>query len=282
MTGMLVPGDDGRNGVFIRLATLALLGIFSAGPARADAVNDLYRGETIITGQENLHERARGIRLALGQVLVKVSGDDRIVDNPAFQPILADAESYVRHFEYEDRKKGIQISDEQGTRDRSYYFRVDFDPHGIDIILQVLGRSSWQADRPRMLVVLAVTDLAGSYVVGSEGQRGQGQRETLVSNAGRRGLPLVMPKMDTVETLALSHDAVVEADGGAIGALATSYGADAVLIGAMEITDQGYWNTDWTLMTDEMPVRWRVPNATFDRSISQALGESARTLAGIR
>lgn len=259
-------------------AILAVLAFVSV--ARGDVVAHLCRGEAIVTGQDNLEERARGIRLALTQVLVKVSGDDRIAEHPWLPSVIANAEDYVAGYTYEDRKKGIQISDEQGTRDRSFYLRVDFDPGAIDGILGRLGLGAWHEDRPRLLVVLAVTDHVGPYIVGTESERGSGHRETLFLQADRRGLPLVIPKMDAIEAMALQHREVVEADGGAIGALATSYRADAVLTGSMDITSAGYWNTAWTLMAGDMPVRWSVPETTFDRAIAHGLGESARVLAG--
>lgn len=263
-----------------RPVILGFVVLLMVGSARAEVVPDLYRGEAIVTGQDNIGERVRGIRTALIQVLVKLSGDDRLIDHPTLAPILANTQSYVKNYEYEDRKKGIPISDEQGTRDRSYYLRVDFDPVGVHGILARLGLDPWHADRPRLLVVLAITDDSGPFIVGTEERRGIGQRDTLFDDAHRRGLPLVLPKMDTVETLAISHTEVASASGQALGALAMSYSAGAVLSGAMAMTSDGYWSTDWTLMADDMPERWHVSDTTFDRAISQALGQSARVLAG--
>jgi len=265
-----------------RLILVFLVLLAAAVPARAEVVADLMRGEAIVTGRDNLEERARGIRLALTQVLVKACGDDRIAEHPQLPKHLAEAEALVRQIEYEDRKKGIQISDEQGTRDRSFFLRVDFDPEQVHAILDALGFHSWRADRPRLLVVLSVTDTRGQFVVGSEAERGVGQRETLELDAHRRGLSLVIPKMDRVEAMALSHREVAEAHGGAIGALAMSYRADAVLAGSMSITSAGYWSTDWTLMADGMPEHWHVPDTTFDRAIAAGLGETARVLSGER
>lgn len=263
-----------------RLALVLVLVLLTSGPASAEPVSGLYRGEAIITGQDNLDERARGMRLALVQVLVKACGDDRVADHPSLPAILANAESYALGYEYEDRKKGIQISDEQGTRDRSFHFRVDFDPEAVDGILHRLGLAAWHRDRPRLLVALAVTDHQGPFIVGTEIGRGVGQRETLLIDARRRGIPLVLPRMDSVETMAVSHQEVSAVNGPAVGALATAYGADAALIGTMEITAAGYWDTDWTLLADGMPIRWSVPGTTFDRAIADGLGQSARVLAG--
>ena len=262
-----------------RLILVFLVLLAAAVPARAEVVPDLMRGEAIVTGRDNPEERARGIRVALTQVLVKVCGDDRIAAHPQLPKHLAEAEALVRQIEYEDRKKGVQISDEQGTRDRSYHLRVDFDADQVHAVLDALGFHSWGADRPRLLVVLSVTDTRGQFVVGTETERGIGQRETLELDAHRRGLSLVIPKMDRVETMALSHREVAEAHGGAIGALALSYRADAVLAGSMSMSSTGYWSTDWTLLADGMPERWHLSGTTFDRAIAIGLGETARVLS---
>ena len=263
----------------VRLAAFLTFVVLAGAPVRAEMVADLYRGEAIVTGRDNLDERNRGLRLALTRVLVKVGGDDRVADHPMLPPMLADAHAQVRHIEYEDRKKGNQISDEQVTRDRSFHLRVDFDPAGVDGILERLGLRPWQPDRPRLLVMLAVTDHTGPFVVGTDAGRGIGQREALLLDASRRGLPLVLPKMDAVETVAVGYREVAATSGVTIGALASAYAADAVLAGAMTITADGAWNTDWTLLADDMPVRWRVSDVTFERSIGAALGRAVRILA---
>ncbi|MEQ8813223.1 MAG: DUF2066 domain-containing protein [Thalassobaculum sp.] len=265
-----------------RLALAWFLALAAVAPARAEMVSDLMRGEAIVTGRDNPEERARGIRIALTQVLIKTCGDDRIAAHPQLPNLLAEAEAHVVGLEYEDRKAGIPIADEQGTRDRSFHLRVEFRPEGVHALLDRLGQAPWDADRPRLLVVLSVVDGTGQYLLGSESARGDGQRETLEYDAYRRGLALVVPKMDNVEAMALSHAEVAEAHGGALGALASSYAADAVLAGTMAMTAQGYWSTDWTLLADGMPERWHVPDTTFDRAIALGLGESARVLAGVQ
>lgn len=264
----------------LRLVAFAFGLLLAAASVRAEVVPDLWRGQAIITGQDNLPERARGVRVALMQVLVKVSGDDRLLHQPALPDILRDAERFVGHFEYEDRKKGIQISDEQGTRDRSFHFRVDFDRSLLGPALQGLGAREWDGDRPRLLVVLAVTDLRGSFVTGLSRQRGLGQMETLVLEAGRRGLPLVLPRQEALDRLMPGPEAVAAASADGLRALAAAHAADAVLGGRMAIDADGYWETAWTLVTEGVMKQWPVPTTTFDRAIADGLGRSARILSG--
>jgi len=265
-----------------RFFLLSVLTVVTFGAPHAEVVPHLHRGEAIVTGQDDLEERERGIRHALIHALIKLSGDDRVADHPELPAILADAETFVIAHEYEDRKHGVPISDEQGTRDRSFQLRVDFDGDALHNVLERLGFGAWHEDRPRLLVLLAVTDHVDAFVIGTEVAQGIGHREVLEYEAHRRGMPLVIPRMDSFEATAVSHHDVVSTHGGAVGALARAYSADAALTGAMTQSSTGAWSTDWTLLADDLPVRWRVPETTFDRSISQALGHSSRVLAGAR
>src|SRR3546814_12540434 len=76
-----------------RLALALVLALLTSGPGSAEPVSGLYRGEAIIPGQDNLDERARGMRLALVPVLVQACGDDRVADPPWWPAILAKAEN---------------------------------------------------------------------------------------------------------------------------------------------------------------------------------------------
>ncbi len=262
-----------------RLVLVLFLMLMAAPPLRAEVVPDLMRGEAVVTGRDDLEERARGVRVALTQVLVKVCGNDRVVHHPDLPGYLAEAEAHVRSFEYAEPDAAGQVSDEEATRDRRYRLRVEFDPEAVHALLGRLGFNPWHEDRPRLLVLLAVNDSQGTYIVGTEADRGTAQRETLVLDARRRGLVLVVPKMDSAEATALHPREIAEAHGGAIGALATSYRADAVLAGTMTMRSHGYWDADWTLLADAIPVRWRVPGRSFDQAVAIGLGETARVLS---
>lgn len=257
--------------------TAALVVLAAASPADAETVADLYSAETIVTGETNLAERKRGLRETLGRVIVKVSGDARLADDPRLAGLQDQAPEFVSGFAYEDRKKGIQISDEQGTRDRSFFFRVAFVPERIDTAIRGLGGRPWGTERPRTLVVLGIEDLVGRYVLGRESARGYGQREAVRSARRRLGLPLVLPRLDAADQDSVGFGTL---DTGAT-ALAGRYGADAVLAGTMAVTPDGYWETAWTLQFEEETYRWTTEPATFDRAIAAGAGRAARIMAGI-
>lgn len=137
---------------------IAMLLVFFTGISRADVVPDLYRGEAIVTGKDNLEERQRGFREALAEAVVKISGDPRLASDARLVPALAEPQRFVASFEYEDRLAKKKLMDEQGTRERSYFLRVDFDPAAVDGLLTDLNARPWPASRPRLLVLLVVRD----------------------------------------------------------------------------------------------------------------------------
>lgn len=260
----------------------ALLVCMVLGTARADVVPHLYRGETIVTGQENLDERERGFREALAEAVVKVSGDARLPGDPRLAPVLQEAGRFVDKFEYEDRLAKKKLMDEQGTRERSYFLRVDFNPAAVNRLLAELGARPWPADRPRLLVLLVVRDSVGRYLLADEGARGWGQREALAAIARRRGVPVVLPRSDAAGEAESGRGEGEAPDAGKIRRLENASEAAAVLHGEMTMQDNGLWDTDWMLQSAEGQGSWRTGGTTFDRAIATGVESSALRLAGLQ
>lgn len=217
---------------------------------------DLYRASAIVTGQDNLEERARGIREALDGVMARVSADIGILDAEGYAGIRRDAEALVDGFTYVDRKAGIQISDEQGTRDRSFVLEVRFRPSAIDQAIAMLGRTPWTGERPTLLVHLEVTDGRETFLVTRTSERGWGQRDVIDGMSLRSGVPLILPEVASSDP-----------------------DADGLLSGEMAVTADGYWTTAWRLEVGNVDETWRSPVTTFDRAIADGVWRSASILA---
>ena len=193
----------------------------------------------------------------MAAVLAKVSADPEVADDAA--AALADAESYVVSRRYTDRKAGVQISDEQGTRDRSFVLDVAFDPDRIDALLRSLGREPWRGTRPSLLVKLRVMDSVETYLVTETSERGWGHREAIRSAGDDAGLPVVLP---------YDPSSLEEAEG--------------LLSGGMTMTGEGYWITEWRLRAAGATFSWTVPATTFDRAIDHGVWTAARYLRKAR
>lgn len=257
-----------------RVGVVIVLMILSLCPAWAAPVDGLYRGEAIVTGRDDDEERARGLREALAEVVVKLSGDARLTAHPYLSTLLEQAPQLVERLSYDDRLAKKTLMDEQGTRQRSYRMTVQFRSDAVDRLLEALGVRPWPAERPLVLVLLAVQDLRGAYVLSSEDDRGWGQRQAFMDIARRRGVPLVLPRMGPDDQAALEK-------GGGIAALQQDYRAAAVLMGSMTMRPEGTWDTGWTLLREGLPEVWNVENSTFDRAIQDGVERTARYLAGL-
>jgi hypothetical protein len=83
----------------------ALLSAF-AEPAQAEDIGTFYEAYAIVTGTD-MRQRPWGFAQCLREVLVKVSGDPRLKDDPRVVDLAAHADQFVASFDYVDMMAGI-------------------------------------------------------------------------------------------------------------------------------------------------------------------------------
>jgi hypothetical protein len=247
---------------------LALLALMAS--ARADGTSELYQARAFVTGQGEA-ERARGFALCLEDVLVKLSGDPRLRDDPRLAPLEAQAARIVAAFHYHDRMSGLAVHDEQGTRDRPFDLFVSFDPAGVDAALRSLERAPWLAARPRVVVLLGVRDAQTSYVLATDGERGLGQRQALAAAAEKRALPMVLPSTAVLAVDAVSRgqlgDTAARFDG-----VQAAVDGDATLIGRLVWTEAALgWTAAWRFAWQGREHRWEIAGVSFDDAFRDAV-----------
>jgi len=125
-------------------AARAIVGIFLAAALAcctaipATAAEDLYRAQTVVTGQGEAN-RVIGFASCMEDVLIKVSGAERLAGDRRLTAYKSKAKDFVTAFDYRDQFSGKPKRDEQGTRDRPFDLTVDFDKEKIDGVLKALG-----------------------------------------------------------------------------------------------------------------------------------------------
>jgi hypothetical protein len=268
-------------GAMRNVAVVALLSAcLFAHDAIADAViPDLYTAQTIVTGERE-ETRLPGFAECFDDVLVKVSGDPRLIGDPRVAALAGSVAGFVAEFRYHDRMAGIPHHDEQGTRDRPYDLWVRFDAAKIDAALRGLGRKPWPAARPRLTVFLAMRNLTTGYVVAEDGDRPL-EREALLAAGARRGVPLRLPSLAMLAEAGLGFDAFAGADAARLAALAKSHDGDLALVGRMAWSDEASrWIGDWRIEGADKSAAWQVRSLTFDDGFRQAIGGAAQFLSG--
>lgn len=237
--------------------------------------DDLYKAETIVTGQGEA-ERMRGFRVGAEEAVIKLTGKARYAGGARIKPILDDAPNLVADFTYEDRMKGIPIHDEQGTRDRPHYLRIRFDKDKMDAALAKARLEKWAGVRPLVVVWLGIREARGKYVLTSEGPQGYGQREVLKDASARRGVPIVLPPAGDSP---VTYDVIDKSIWHVIHQESDKLKAPAVLYGTLNFDGNVGWDTRWTLAGPKTYAKWSMKGVTFDVALKGAIEHAAAALA---
>jgi hypothetical protein len=257
-----------------------LAALFTFGSDAAQNVDDLYQARTIVTGQRKESRRV-GFADCLEQVLVKVSGDPRLLDDPGVTVMAGKAATFVADFHYRDRMAGIPVHDEQGTRDRPYDLTVGFQPERINAALRSLGHEPWSAPRPRVVVLIAVRLGTTTYLLASDGERGRDQREALADAAERFGIPMALPDQVALTKAGLSYESLSTVDLPRLDAIARMVDGDLALSGSMLWSEEALgWIADWRLDAQGKSYRWQIRGVSFDDAFRNAMAGAAQILSG--
>src|SRR5205085_3206860 len=181
-----------RAWLFCLVLTMALLSYASA-PAEAEGFGQFYQADAIVTGTD-MRQRPWGMAQCLREVLVKVSGDPRLKDDPRVLDLAAQADRFVASFDYVDMMAGIPKKDDQGSYDRPHRLTVHFDPAKIDGMLAELGEMPWHGERPLVVPVLLVHGpKPPAYVLSAAVLQGEEQRGAFANAAREFGLNIRLP-----------------------------------------------------------------------------------------
>ena len=80
---------------------LAVAVLSSAVAARPEDFSQFYQADAIVTGTD-MRQRPWGMAQCLREVLVKLSGDPRLKDDPRVLELAAHADRFVASFDYLD------------------------------------------------------------------------------------------------------------------------------------------------------------------------------------
>ncbi len=175
--------------------TLLLVLAVLCGPAvaaQAETSDSLPRGfyqaTAIVTGTD-LRQRPYGFANCLLQVLMKLTGQPKLRDDPAVKALADHAETLVESFAYVDPRAAVLHHDDQGTYDRSHELTVRFKPKEVDAAIEALGLAVWHGPRPLLNpVILVRTRDPDVYLLSLETPRGADMRLSLVRIAAGYGV----------------------------------------------------------------------------------------------
>ncbi|MBN8997140.1 MAG: DUF2066 domain-containing protein [Rhizobiales bacterium] len=268
----------------LRRALLAAASLAFLAPAIAavkpspGSLADLYQSVFVTSGTGEAN-RIPGFRQTLEDVLVKVSGDPRLIGDPRIDGLKTKAAELATSFTYLDLYSGRPLHDEQGSYDRPHYLTVDYDPAKIDAALHDLGLKPWTGDRPKLAVFLVVDHYGRRYLVTADDPRDAAMNEAFAAASVRYGLPMTFPPAALLADAALTPDSLPQAVD--LTALAAKAGGALPLAGTLLFSDHEHgWIADWYLSTETGRHHWQVRGVNFDTAFRDAILGAAQVLSG--
>jgi uncharacterized protein len=260
--------------MFLATVLTCCAGVMAAAGA------DLYRAQTVVTGQGEAN-RMIGFAACLEDVLIKVSGAQKLAGDRRLTAYRSNAGNYVRTFSYHDQFSGKPIRDEQGTRDRPYDLTVDFEVRMIDDLLKTLGLEPWLSQRPRLAVFAEMEQGPKNYIVTADGTRSDLQRDALLAAADKRGMDIVLPGAAALEKSGLDGRKLETTPSSTLAPLTAEQGAELALVGRLVWDDRALgWATNWQIEWHGHTHRWQVRGVTFDEAFRRGIGGAAQVLSG--
>ncbi|MFI5012391.1 MAG: DUF2066 domain-containing protein [Hyphomicrobiales bacterium] len=241
----------------------------------AQDMDGMYQATVIVTGTD-MRSRPIGFSRALRQVLVKVSGEPRLQDDPRVAELAAHADALVASFGYVDQMAGIKVHDDQGTYDRSYDLTVRFDRERIDKALAALGERPWRGERAMVVPVLRVRGVVGPpYLFSAEAPAGADQRVSFFNSGIKYGIALRVPTDTELAAWGASLDRVAVPS--------APPAADQVFVtGSLEFQESEPigWVGSWRMRWHEADFAWRVSGVNFDEAINDLARGAMRVMSG--
>ena len=152
-----------------------------------------YQADAVVTGID-LRQRPWGFAQCLKEVLVKVSGDPRLRDDPRVLALADHADEFVTAFGYVDQMAGVPKKDDQGFSERPHRLTVFFDPIKIGQALAQWGTQPWTGERPIVVPLLLISGpRPPAYLLDADDPARADQRAAFAAAATEFGLGARVP-----------------------------------------------------------------------------------------
>ena len=223
-----------------RLLSFSLL-LLCAQLATAD---DLYTA-TVPVLDNSSEQRASGLRQALAEVLVRITGDRQINTWGDTEPLLSRADALVQSYGFEPLPPPAPAADNAAgpetaaTAQATILLRAAFDGRAVERELRQAGLPVWGARRPQHLLWLALRDDGRERSLIDQESAAQ-RVPAVLATATQRGLPVSFPLLDLQDRQSVDFADVGGGFAGRIAAASERYGSSQIVSGAVG-REGGLW-----------------------------------------
>ena len=266
-------------------------------------IEGLFEVSVEVSDQSNRVRKA-ATKQALIDVIVRLSGQSSATSNPTVRAVLRKPSNYIQHYLYRDQ---------QTETNKQLMLDLFFDEQSLRTLLRKASLPRWSANRPQVLIWVAIGDENQRFLMGTDGERllpsiidpsindplindapfdlstqefpelpeEQPQidlKQTLSDVAAERGLPIIFPLMDLEDSFIIN---VADIWGGFLSPIRTAserYQNDAVL-SAKLIKSDDLWLSQWLLLHKGRTISWELSSTSVETALVAGMHETTNKLA---
>ena len=245
---------------------VALLLLLAAGHPSADALDELFVAEAVVT-DESSAARNETLSALLAEVLVRVSGDPAIGSQAAARELIADAPSLVRQYRYRSEERDGAVV---------RLLNATFDRGSTERMMRARNLPVWTR-RPQVLMWLA-RERGGKRALLSL-ERNPETRAAVLDHARELGMPLQLPLMDLEDQAQLTPADLWSDYRPGIELASARYPHQVVLTGRLTARQGDRWVGSWTLIDGDGSRSFATEKAGLDDTLKSAIDRAQRELA---
>ncbi len=180
-------------------------------------------------------DRAQAMEQALNDVLVKVSGDMNVRDNPDLEPALRQVNNMISQYQYEETEGGY------------LFLSVSFDEESVNHALTQAGFEVWDGFRPVNIVWAAVDVNGRRYLLTQSEERPQAVelRKALEDLAAQRGMSIIFPLGDLSDRRMVTTSDIWGGFYSQIEKASKRYNSDGIVIIKLTTLPDEKYQVDW-------------------------------------
>lgn len=238
------PGPS-RLSLLLLLFAALLVGL---SPRLSASSDPFFQAEVKVASQE-VAERNRALRAAFAQVLVRLTADPAIVNQPWTRSARTKADHYLQQFRYQSRVAGRDHDESEET-----YLICDFNGPAITRLLEQNGIAYWSSARPAAIAwVLLETDDGARIIDDTHPDLAP----ALIQAARRTGLDLVLPLMDLQEQRLVQPYHIQYSDTQPLAEASARYDTSIYIVTHIRALAEDLFTATWQLSFDDQPIYWR-------------------------
>ena len=231
--------------------------------------NPAFYSAEVTVASQNAGERRGATMRALGQVVVRLTGNPQAASNSVIRRAGANIDGLTTTSEFRQESETVN-----GVPVYRTILAVSFDPESVDALIAGAGLKFWTSARPKPILWLVINDGRGPRLV-------TGQQPNVVKPLAMRGLErgmrYLLPAGTAAEQAAVNSILALNAAG--MQVLSNRYRNDAQLLGKVYRQAPG-WAADWLLTQGGVELaRWSFADLDPRRVIASGVDEGANAIA---